>query len=93
MNKQSLALKEFNQINQTHQVEIPEDIETVTSKLNILGGLLTASDWARAAIVRAWVKPTSGGRPKSGEFLPLLTISDFTQLGIQGLSTRNKDKR
>lgn len=87
-NKYSIALKEFNRITKTHQIQIPEDIETVTNKLNTLGGLLTASDWARSAIVRAWVHPTSGGRPESGKNLPLLTISDFAELNIQGLSSR-----
>jgi hypothetical protein len=89
MNNQSIALKEFNRITKTYKIQIPEDIKDVTKKLNALGGLLTASDWARAAIVMAWVRPTSGGRPKSDENSSLLTISDFAELGIQGLSTRD----
>lgn len=84
-----IAERDFNQITKLHKGIIPETIEDVTGKLNGLGNLLVASEWYRAAVVRAWVQPTSGGRPKSDEFSSLYTISGFTNLDIRGLKTRD----
>jgi len=90
MDNKSIALKEFNQITKNQKIQIPEDIENVKNNLNRLGGLLTASEWARSAIVRAWVEPKKRGRPLiNGEDSSFMDISGFTQLGIQGLSTRD----
>ena len=42
----------------------------------------------RAAIVYAFTYDTGGGRPKSGE-KSSLTISDFADLGLAGLTSRD----
>ena len=73
-NLPKLAEQEFNQITKTHKGIIPKTIEDVIGKLNGLSNLLIASDWYRAAIVDAYVKPKSRGRPlKNDEFSPFLT--------------------
>lgn len=82
------ARKEFNQIVATLRVQIPAEIEETIFKLNGLGSLLTAGDWARAAFVRAWVEPQQGKR-NLGENSSKLTVKDFASLGIQGLTTRD----
>ena len=84
----SIALKEFTQITKTKQIIIPDDIGDVQSKLNTLGNLLTSSDWARAAIVRAWVYKGKGG-PRTGRVLSQFSMREFAELGIQGLSTKD----
>jgi ParB family chromosome partitioning protein len=82
------ARKEFDQIVTTLRVKIPESIDETINKLNGLGSLLTAGDWARAAFVRAWVEKGKGG-PKTGRELAQLSMREFATLGIHGLSTKD----
>lgn len=49
--------------------------------------MVTASEWKRAAIVRAFVQK-GNGRPRNDESVKSLTLSDFAKLGIVGLSSR-----
>jgi hypothetical protein len=80
------ARKEFNQIITTLCVQIPETLDEMVNKLNGLGGLLTAGEWARAAFVRAWVEKSKPG-PKIGLGNRPISMREFAALGIQGLST------
>jgi hypothetical protein len=72
-------------------IKIPATIEEATTELKGLGALLTAKNWARAAIVYAFTEPdpgakraqTSGGNPTE-----VRSISDFARLGIVGLTVR-----
>jgi hypothetical protein len=62
--------------------------------LGAVGGLLSAGHWGTAAIVYAYTEP---GEPHfaSGEKSPdgKLNISEFADLGIRGLKTRNSVRR
>jgi hypothetical protein len=64
-------------------------LSSATKALEGMGGLLSAGHWGTAAIVWAFTYDTGGGRPrKSVQKWTLLNISDFTSLGIRGLSSR-----
>jgi hypothetical protein len=69
-------------------VAIPATIEEAVGALNGIDALLTAKGWERAAIVYAFTYDTGGGRPKSDGNPSLLTLTDFANLGIAGLTTR-----
>jgi hypothetical protein len=69
-------------------VQIPRSIKSATAALNGIDSLLTAKGWERAAIVYAFTYDTGGGRPKSDGNPSLLTITEFSKLGIAGLSHR-----
>lgn len=69
----------------THQkLKIPATIEQATQELNGLGALLTAKNWARAAIVYAFTEPQQNQHAvrKSVQ----LGIREFARLGITGLT-------
>jgi hypothetical protein len=68
------------------KIHIPRSIEEATRELNGLGALLTAKNWARAAIVYAFTR--EGVNQHVGIPTGTLTISDFAKLGIVGLSQR-----
>jgi len=87
MDKQ-LIKRDFDQMVITHKSIIPETIDDVKGKLNGLSGLLTASDWYRAAIVRAYTEKGTGGVRTARELLQL-SIREFAELGIKGLSTQD----
>jgi phage N-6-adenine-methyltransferase len=84
-----LLQQEFNQITKYHKSVIPDTIESVTGKLNGLGELLVASEWYRAAVVSAWVGRGTNQYKVPDENSPSITISDFANLNIKGLSTRD----
>jgi len=67
-------------------VKIPATISAATKELNGLGALLTAKNWARAAIVYAFTY--QGTNQHDGNPSGSLSISDFAKLGITGLRER-----
>jgi len=90
-NLPQLAEQEFNQITKFHKGIIPETIEIVTEKLNGLSSLLVASDWYRAAIVRAYTEKgiNQYKMPDEDSSGKIFTFNDFVNLKIKGLSTRD----
>jgi hypothetical protein len=68
---------------------IPVDIAVMTTVTDDLGTVATANQWARAAIVAAWVEVGShgGARSKFGSDLAdgKMTPKAFAALGIHGL--------
>lgn len=73
-------------------VLIPEDLDIARRQLTALDGLATASEWARAAIVAAWVvlQDGPGGIVNSDNGL---TTTAFAELGIAGLKSPNSVRR
>lgn len=60
------------------------------SELTSIGRLVTAGEWERAAIIWAFTYDTGGGRPsKSAQKSTLLTVSEFAEMGLVGLRSRN----
>lgn len=70
------------------KLKIPATIEQATQELNGLGALLTAKNWARAAIVFAFTKEVGRGGNHGNDGNPTLTIASFANLKIVGLSQR-----
>lgn len=64
-------------------VQVPASIEEAIADLGGLGALLTAKQWARAAIVYAFTEPGENrfSTGKTGRY----TLADFARLGIAGL--------
>lgn len=81
-----IGRKPMNPLDYTTEVAIPATIEEATASLNGIGGLLTAKEWERAAIVYAFTEDQQGkhfdGNPSR------LSITEFAKLGITGLTTR-----
>ena len=76
------------------EVHIPKSLDEAIPLLDRVGGLLGAGHWGTAAVVWAYTYDTGGGRPsKSGKNSPLLTLDEFSKLGIRGLSTRNSVRK
>lgn len=72
--------------------KIPGDIQHATDSLNSIGMLITASEWQRSAIVRAFV--TKGnGRPRKTEEKSSVSIDGFVRLGVVGLTTKDTVRR
>jgi hypothetical protein len=67
-------------------ITIPESIEQAVSDLNGLAALLTAKKWARAAIVWAFTEPGTGGPRTVRKSAQFLTIREFADLKITGLT-------
>lgn len=83
----------FGELVVPDEVAVPETLDKAREILDGVGGLMSAGHWGTAAIVWAYVTDEDrGGRPtKDGENLSKsaqVSISDFSQLGIRGLSTR-----
>lgn len=74
----------------SQRVVIPKTIEAATKELNGLGALLTAKNWARAAIVWAFVEPDRQGarHDLTSRESAKLTPTAFAKRGIVGLSVR-----
>lgn len=69
-------------------MKIPADRESAIQRLTALDKAISARQWERAAIVAAYVRPAKRGRPQSGNSgNPLFNVSEFTRLGIHGLTT------
>jgi hypothetical protein len=68
-------------------IVIPRTIEQAKRTLAEVGGLLTAKEWERAAIVYAFTKPGTGGRRVTAASTPQLTFRAFADLKISGLRT------
>ena len=72
--------------------KIPASIDRATSSLTTLDGLVTASEWQRAAIVFAFVTPQQGSRT-SASSRKGLSVGDFIALGVRGLTTYDSVRR
>jgi hypothetical protein len=69
-------------------VAIPATIEEAVGALNGIDALLTAKGWERAAIVYAFTEDGQGNNQHRRKTVNALTISEFADLGIAGLTTR-----
>lgn len=77
----------------TDMFQVPSSLEGATESLATLDGLVTASEWQRAAIVFAFTRGDLAGRPrKSDQNLPL-SIAEFAAAQIKGLSSRESVRR
>lgn len=69
-------------------ITIPNTIDDAVSVLNGIGGLLTAKEWERAAIVATFVEERAGqGVTSSKSGGSQLSATAFAGLGIRGLSS------
>lgn len=66
---------------------IPDTLDDAIEAGNALGGLTYSSKWAAAALVFAWTEPGTGGR-RTGTLSGQLSIHEFSELGIRGLTHR-----
>lgn len=74
------------------RVQIPATIEDAKRELKGLGQLLTATEWSRAAVIRAFTEKGAGHGGKargSARF----SFRDFARLGIAGLKSENTVSR
>lgn len=71
---------------------VPATIAGATADLTGLDGLVTASEWQRAAIVFAFVTPQQGRRT-SGSSARSLTVAEFVALGVTGLRSHHSVNR
>jgi N6-adenosine-specific RNA methylase IME4 len=89
---EALAIREVAAI-ELSKVEIPPDLDGATEWLVgtvAIQQLLLASEWAKAAIVRAFTEEAvQGHRPDKSH----LTFGDFAELGIAGLKSKNSVAR
>lgn len=72
-------------------IKIPQQVGDLVDRMNELGALLTATEWARAAIVFAFTDV--GAARGTGVTPPKLSIMKFTELGLRGLSSRRSVQR
>lgn len=78
----------------TTRVTIPASIDDAIGKLEGIESLLTAKGWERAAIVYAFTEERpAGNQPRQMANSRHLSISDFADLGIAGLRTRDTVRR
>lgn len=66
---------------------VPSSLAKAKSELGALGKLLTVTEWERAATVWAFTYEGRGG-PRTGNKTSQLSIREFAELGIQGLTSR-----
>lgn len=74
------------------EISVADSIEAAQSDLTQLDHVARSTEWKRAALVFAFTKSDKGGRPSVGsQNAPTgkLSISEFAELGIPGLSSRN----
>lgn len=71
---------------------IPDTVDTMRAGLDTLGNGLIAGGWATAATVYAWTQPGTGG-PRTASEVMQLSIREFAELGIRGLSSQNTVRR
>ena len=69
-------------------VSVPKSVDDATTLLDDVGGLLSAGHWGSAAIVWAFTEEGTGG-PRTGSNVSQLSLHEFAELGIRGLSSRN----
>ena len=72
------------------KITIPRTIGAAERKLNSLGELATATEWERAAIVAAYVKPRAGQGRRQPLSIPTevgVSAKAFADLGIHGLTS------
>lgn len=83
----------------TNRVTIPASIDDAIGKLEGIESLLTAKGWERAAIVYAFTRDARGDHwsEKRGEIedekSSSIPVTDFADLGIAGLRTRDTVRR
>ncbi len=70
-------------------MNIPKTIKSAGTKLTKLGGIVTASEWERAAIVYAFTEVSA----TDGKHLPAnssrMSVSEFAKLGFHGLKSKD----
>lgn len=71
---------------------IPNDVESARTLLDGLGGLTTAGHWGTAAIVWAYTEPGTGG-PRTASKVTQLSLREFADLKIRGLSSLNSVRK
>ncbi|MFE2997984.1 hypothetical protein ACFXG4_23560 [Nocardia sp. NPDC059246] len=77
-----------------NEMQIPNDIESAVLDLKGLGGLITAAEWQRAALVFAFTyEGRPGGRSTGQESPVALSIDEFSKLGLAGLKSRNSVRK
>jgi hypothetical protein len=77
-------------VNLTGQQSLPAFIDQRATyanppALHALGGAINAGGWATAAVVYAWTEPGRGG-PRTDPKVGQLSLRQFAELGIRGLS-------
>jgi len=90
---EALAIREVAAI-ELSKVEIPPDLEAATEWLGgtvAIQQLLLASEWAKAAIIRAFTE--EGDERKKGVKYDTLSFERFAELGIAGLKSKNSVAR
>lgn len=70
-------------------IKIPASVEDATRELGGIDALLTAKQWARAAIVFAFTEDGQGRRTDLARKGAKLSLAEFAQLGIAGLTKRD----
>lgn len=73
-------------------VRIPRTLSSAERTLNEIGGLVTAKEWERAAVVAAF---TIEGKPGPGDRIAgdAISIREFARKGIIGLASQNTIRR
>lgn len=74
-------------------VRIPSSLDETLSDLDELGGVISADRWKTAAFVYAWTEPQQGRRTDFGKEFPKLTLDEFADRSIRGLSSRPSVRR
>jgi hypothetical protein len=73
-------------------VTLPASLDAAVGKLNGINSLLRAREWERAAIVYAFTKKVGGGA-RTGRETGQLSLREFADLGIAGLTNRESVAR
>lgn len=73
------------------QVRIPVSLDAAVEQLGVIGKIVTAQNWERAAVLAAYVQPDAGhgGRAETASSSRLVSATEFSRKGIHGL--RSKD--
>lgn len=73
---------------------IPRTLTSAEKVLNDIGGLVTAKEWHRAALVYAFTRPSKGGRPSGNRIAAdAVSIREFAAKGVIGLKSQNTIRR
>ena len=74
-------------------VEVPDSLDVVVDSLGKLGEGINAGGWATAAVVYAWTEEGINQYKVPDEKSPSITLSDFADLRIRGLTTRDSVRK
>lgn len=75
--------------------QVPKTIDNATAELFTLDGLVTASEWRRAAIVFAFTSTEKRGGPRAANRTSSSAVSarEFAEMGVAGLRSQDTVRR